>query len=153
MISYLNSNCTVTFPKNEKDFIFSQRLQQKKICEARSSFEKKNMEIIFEITLSPDESESKSVVDSGFHSLSVELGFLVPILTGIPDSLNCIADSKAQNSGFLKHNFHGFRNPYSLTLCEVFLQLRIFLLMILFSHMNCPQIRSLCLLFEAPFEF
>ena len=26
------------------------------------------------------------------------------------------------------------------------------LLMILFSHMNCQQIRSLCLLFEAPFE-
>ena len=42
MISYLNSNCTVTFSKNEKDFIFSQHLLQKKLCEAKSSFEKKN---------------------------------------------------------------------------------------------------------------
>ena len=33
------------------------------------------MEIIFEITLSPDESESKSVLDSGFHA--VDSGFQV----------------------------------------------------------------------------
>ena len=31
------------------------------------------MEIIFEITLSPDESESKSVVDSGFQVLDSSL--------------------------------------------------------------------------------
>ena len=44
---------------------------------------------------------------TGFQSLSVELGFVVPIFAGIPDSLSCIPDSKAQNSGFLKHNFLG----------------------------------------------
>ena len=33
------------------------------------------MGIIFEITLSPDESESKSVLDSGFHA--VDSGFQV----------------------------------------------------------------------------
>ena len=105
----------------KKTLFFLSASSRKKFVKQEALSKKKNMEIIFEITLSPDESESKSVLDSGFHSLSVELGFLVPILTGIPDSLNCIADSKAQNSGFLKHNFHGFRNPYSLTLCEVFL--------------------------------
>ena len=36
---------------------------------------------------------------TGFHSigLSVELGFWIPIVCGIPDSLNCISDSKAQD--------------------------------------------------------
>ena len=33
--------------------------------------------------------------------LSVELGFWIPIVNGILDSLSCIPDSKA----------HGFRNP------------------------------------------
>ena len=75
MISYLNSNCTVTFSKNEKDFIFSQHLLQKKLCEAKSSFEKKktNIELIFEITLSPGERESKSAMDSGFQVLDSSL--------------------------------------------------------------------------------
>ena len=47
-------------------------------------------------------------VDSGFQSpgsrfLSLELGFRIPVVTGIPDSLSCIADSEAQGSGFQKH--------------------------------------------------
>ena len=33
----------------------------------------------------------------GFQSLSVELGFYIAIVSGIPDSLNCIPDSKAQD--------------------------------------------------------
>ena len=46
-------------------------------------------------------------VDSGFQSLgsrflSVELGFRIPIVSEIPDSLNCIANSEAQDSGFQK---------------------------------------------------
>ena len=74
MISYLNSNCTVTFSKNEKDFFFSQHLLQKKLCEAKSSFEKKtNIELIFEITLSSGERESKSAMDSGFQVLDSSL--------------------------------------------------------------------------------
>ena len=39
------------------------------------------------------------------------LGFWIPLVTGIPDSLSCIADSKAQDSGFHKQNFPGFRIP------------------------------------------
>ena len=35
-------------------------------------------------------------------SLSVELGFRISIVSGIPDSLSCIPDSKAQNFDFLK---------------------------------------------------
>ena len=53
--------------------------------------------------LSPDVRESKTFLNSGFHvtdSLSVELGFRIPIVSGIPDSLSCIPDSKAQDSGF-----------------------------------------------------
>ena len=33
-------------------------------------------------------------------SQSVELGFCIPIVSGILDSLTCITDSKAQDSGF-----------------------------------------------------
>ena len=37
---------------------------------------------------------------TGFQSLSVERGFWIPIVSGIPDSLSCIPDStKAQDSG------------------------------------------------------
>ena len=34
------------------------------------------------------------------NSLSAELGFWIPIVCGIPDFLNCIPDSKAQDSEF-----------------------------------------------------
>ena len=47
---------------------------------------------------------------TGFKSLSVAVGFWISIVSGIPDSLSCISDSKApENSGFRKHNFLGFR--------------------------------------------
>ena len=45
----------------------------------------------------------------------VKLGFWIPIISRIPDSLSCIPDSKAQDSGFHKQNFYGFRDPDSLT--------------------------------------
>ena len=59
-------------------------------------------------------------MDSGFQlldskSFSVELGFRIPIVGGIPDSYSCIPDSKAQDSGFHKQTFPRFRNPDSLT--------------------------------------
>ena len=46
-------------------------------------------------------------MDSGFQvldskSFSVDLGFRIPIVSGIPDSYSCIPDSKAQDSGFNK---------------------------------------------------
>ena len=63
-------------------------------------------------------------MDSGFKSLSVEVGFWIAIVSVIPDSLSCIPGSKAQDSGlhkqiFLDSGFHrqkflGFQNPYSL---------------------------------------
>ena len=67
--------------------------------------------------------ESKTLLDSGFHamdsgfhlldsrSFSVELGFRIRIVSGIPDSYTCIPDSKAQDSGFHKHKFPRFRIP------------------------------------------
>ena len=70
--------------------------------------------------------ESKTVLDSGFHagdsrfkgpgfrSMSVEPGFWIPIVSEILNSLNCVPDSKAQDSGFHKQKFLGFRNPDSL---------------------------------------
>ena len=48
-------------------------------------------------------------MDSGSHSLSVELGFWIAIVSGIPDSPSCIPDSKAWDSGFHKQNFLVFQ--------------------------------------------
>ena len=48
-------------------------------------------------------------VDSGFPSLSVELGSWIPILSGIPDSFSCIPDSKSQDSRFHRNNFSNSR--------------------------------------------
>ena len=56
---------------------------------------------------------------TGFQSLSMELGFWIPIDCVIPDSLSCILDSKTQDSGFLKQKFPRFRNPDSLTLGDM----------------------------------
>ena len=76
---------------------------------------------------SPYERESKTVLDSRFHavdsavpgtgfqSLSMELGFWILIISGIPDSLSCIPDSKAQHFHFHKQNFPDPLNPDSIT--------------------------------------
>ena len=45
------------------------------------------------------------IPDSGFQFLSVELEFWIPIVSGIPDSLSCIPDSKAQDSRFHQQKF------------------------------------------------
>ena len=55
-------------------------------------------------------------MDSGFQlldsrSFSVELGFRIQIVSGIPGSYTCIPDSKAQDSGFHKQKFSRFRIP------------------------------------------
>ena len=39
-------------------------------------------------------------MDSGFQSLSVELRFLIPNVSGIPDSLSCIPDFKPKVPNF-----------------------------------------------------
>ena len=85
---------------------------------------------------------SSQIAHSGFHavdsrfqvldpgSFSVELGFLIPIVSGMPDSLSCIPDSKDQDSRLHKRKFirfqilqakcpgfaHGFRSLGSLRL-------------------------------------
>ena len=43
--------------------------------------------------------------------MSVDLGFRIPIVSAIPDSLNWIPDSEAQDSRFHKQKFIWFRNP------------------------------------------
>ena len=48
----------------------------------------------------------------GSHYFSVQFGFWIPIVSGIPDSLSCIPDSKAQDSEFRKQKI--FRIPESL---------------------------------------
>ena len=40
---------------------------------------------------------SVQISDTGFQYLSVELRFRIPIVSGIPDSLSCIPDSKAKD--------------------------------------------------------
>ena len=78
------------------------------------------------IIVSPHIRESKTVVDSGFQavnsgfqmldsSLSVELGFRIPIVSRI-------LDSKARDSGFQKQSFPVFQDPDSLIwgeLCRI----------------------------------
>ena len=64
----------------------------------------------------------KASSDSGFHAVD-SVGFRVlysslcqwnliwiSIVSGIPDSLSCIPERKAEDSGFHKQKFHGF--PY-----------------------------------------
>ena len=63
-------------------------------------------------------------MDSGFplldsRSFPLELGFRIPIVSGIPDSYSCIPVSKGQEPGFQKQKFPGFGNPYSLTVDEI----------------------------------
>ena len=79
--------------------------------------------------VSPRARESKTVLDSGFHTVdsgfqvldsslcqwNLDSGFQLLVWFRIPYSLSCIPDSKVQGSGFYKQKFHGFRNPYSLT--------------------------------------
>ena len=72
--------------------------------------------------------ESKRALDSGFYALDsgfqaldsdlflVELGFWIPILSRIPDSLSCIPESRVQDSGFHKQNFPGFWIPNRILL-------------------------------------
>ena len=45
--------------------------------------------------------------------MSVELGFWIPIVSGIPDFLSCIPDSKTQDSAFHEQKFRdsGIRIP------------------------------------------
>ena len=50
-----------------------------------------------------------------FQPFSAELGYWIPIVSGIPDSLRCIPHSKAQDSRFYKQKFPWFRNPIPLT--------------------------------------
>ena len=54
---------------------------------------------------------------TGFQFLSLELIFWTPtaIVSGIPDSLSCIPDSKTQDPGFPEQKFPAFWNPHSLT--------------------------------------
>ena len=40
----------------------------------------------------------------------MERGFRIPISNGIPDSLSCIPDFKAQDFGFQKQKFPGFHS-------------------------------------------
>ena len=75
--------------------------------------------------------KSKTVLDSGFHA--VDFGFhaldssrcpwnldsSIQIVPGIPDSLSCIPDSKAQDFRFHRQTFRALRNPDSLTWGEL----------------------------------
>ena len=82
-------------------------------------------------TESPHVRESKMVprhgfriAGTGFHSLSVELGFWIPIASGIPDFfMSCIPDSTSKFFSDFgrshKPNFSGFQNPDSLTWGEL----------------------------------
>ena len=57
--------------------------------------------------------KSKTVLDSGFHAMDSSrcqwnLDSSIQIVRGIPDSLSCIPDSKAQDFRFHRPTFHAF---------------------------------------------
>ena len=103
---------------------------------------------------SPHVRESKTVMDSGFQSLQVELAFWILIVSGIPDCLSCIPYSKTQDSGFFsdllifcKQKFPGFRNLDSLTWGEGAIDLS--LTWVFFkSTEDLPQIDVICMYTE-----
>ena len=75
-------------------------------------------------TKSPHERESNTVLDSGFHvvlawipvfAVELEFSILIVSYSSTPDSLSCITDSKAQDSGFHNEKFLRFQNPFSLS--------------------------------------
>ena len=57
-------------------------------------------------------------MDSGFQVLFSVTLIIDSIIGGIPDSLIWILDSKAQDSGLHKQNFHGFRDSTSKYLLD-----------------------------------
>ena len=59
------------------------------------------------------DSLSFSITRYGFWILGI--GFRIPIVSGIPDSLSCILDYKTHDPGFHKQSFPGFQNLDSLT--------------------------------------
>ena len=97
----------------------------------------------------PNIREFKAVLDSeflavdsgfpgaGFQSLSWELGFWITILSEIPDSLRCIPDSKARDSGFQEQTFPRFGNPDSLTWGDVMERLHYGMHALECSHVAC----------------
>ena len=61
-------------------------------------------------------------VDSGFQNWRpgfLVIGFQIPIVSGISDSLNCIQDSKVQDSRFHKQKFPRFQN----VVCTKYIQI------------------------------
>ena len=71
--------------------------------------------------MSPHVRGSKTVMDSGFHSVDSGfrlldsrsfsgLGFQIPVVSEMPDSYSCIPDRKAQDSGFHKQKISKIRD-------------------------------------------
>ena len=83
---------------------------------------------------------------SGFQYLAVEAEFWIPIVSRIPDSLSCIPNSKAQDSGFYKQilpdsgfhkqKFPGYGNPNYLIWGEI-------TVILVLSGINKSQYRTL----------
>ena len=72
------------------------------------------------------------ITGTGFQFLSVELEFWVPIVSGIPDSLSCIPDSKVQDS-----RFHQQKLPDSEILIPLHGGISIFLsLLLILNNMS-----------------
>ena len=53
------------------------------------------------------------------EGIQKSLGFWIPFVSGIPDSLSCIPESKAQDSGFYWQKFPRLWNPYPLHVANV----------------------------------
>ena len=82
---------------------------------------------------------------SGFQSLSGKLGFWIPFVCGIPDSLSCLPDSKVQDFGFYLAGLNFPRSRIPKTKVSRILEFRIAL------HLARLTWRCL-ILFEGAYE-
>ena len=94
--------------------------------------------------------ETKTVLDSGipgtgFQSLSGKLGFWIPFVFGIPDSLSCLPDSKVEDFGFYLAGLNFPRSRIPKTKVSRILEFRIAL------HLARLTWRCL-ILFEGAYE-
>ena len=108
--SYRSSDCT----------LHSRTFKQAEAVTEREGWRRQSTKQYPDSSSSPCVRQSRepmTVLDSPFHTVdwgfqvpdssfwSVELRFRIPVISGIPDSLSKISDSKAQDSGFHKQNF------------------------------------------------
>ena len=101
--------------------------------------------------MSPHVSESKTVLESkstpwipdSRDILTVEFGFRIPFVCGIPDSLSCILDSEAQDLNTSSENFPNFGIPHAKIYSTIRIPLLLFRTQVPFIYHHAQLIIGL----------